>query len=768
MEKELYGAEYLDEKQEKELTDQQDFKGLGVKEESVYDIITERILSLVGKEKLFWRKSWNVGKVSFAATNFSTKTIYEGINYFMLNLLARLMFKKTHPYWLSVKQAKKLGGAIKKSAVGFPVMYYNFSVRHRKTKKGIPFSKYEQLTEKQKAQHEVFPFVKYYTVFNGDDIKGIDFKLKKPKPLNKEQRIESCEKVIKHLPFKVPVKHGGDRAYYTVIEDFIRMPRQKYFHSEQEYYATLFHEEVHATGHKKRLDRNLEDRSEKAYAFEELIAELGASYLCGETGILYFTLNNSAAYIQGWNSKLVKIMEEDSKFIVKAASQATKAADYMLGKIALKHAKKHHQLSGKDESPAVHFIEEYKKLNGKLVTENEVLSFLQSLNAAIKEKQIRKSDPNAETIVHIQKQLLLLYKRMDRMAVVKIANVNRYGIVKEEEKENYSTEALLKRYADLFEHYTYKKARQLFQDINDAIDSGLLKHSDENYKLLKQGAKNLFDSFSDGKKINISKEDLSKLRGLGFLPFLAQYAAGKAMDKVVDKIKEKKSEVLNGIDGFPEEFVRADQREAVKAPDTFRLSGEMGKFLQDIQPYKYSIVITGDPHAGKTEFATQLINAFASAGKTVGLFSIEQGGLESKDTRAAIDRNISPENQKLVHVTGEAKDGIKTLKKFADKFDVIVVDSWQKLGIPSTMFDTLRHEYPNKIWVIIFQQNGEGGTRGGVTTDYDTPCAIKVHKVDTTFVNNFAEIKKNRGNSLNVRYQVAAKKTVPATEEVLA
>ena len=208
-----------------------------------------------------------------------------------------------------------------------------------------------------------------------------------------------------------------------------------------------------------------------------------------------------------------------------------------------------------------------------------------------------------------------------------------------------------------------------------------------------------------------------------------------------------------------EGFVRADQRTVVKSPDVFRLPGEVGKFLRDIQPYKYSIVVTGDPHAGKTELVMHIINAFTSAGKKVGMFSVEQGGLESKDTRGAIDRNIKPINQKLLQVTGEAKEGINTLKKFANQFDVVVVDSWQKLNVPATMFDTLRHEHPATIWVVIFQQNGEGGTRGGVSPDYDSPCHIKVHKVDNTFKNNYAEMKKNRGNALNLQYNIFSKKT---------
>ncbi len=109
--------------------------------------------------------------------------------------------------------------------------------------------------------------------------------------------------------------------------------------------------------------------------------------------------------------------------------------------------------------------------------------------------------------------------------------------------------------------------------------------------------------------------------------------------------------------------------------------------------------------------------AIIEGGFNVALFSLEQGGLESKDTRAAIDTNVKPKNQKHLAVTGEADKGIATVKKFANKFDVIIVDSWQKLGLPNTDFDRLRQEHPDTIWIVIFKLNAEGGMRNGVAAD---------------------------------------------------
>ena len=294
----------------------------------------------------------------------------------------------------------------------------------------------------------------------------------------------------------------------------------------------------------------------------------------------------------------------------------------------------------------------------------------------------------------------------------------------------------------------------------------------------------IYDAYKDCEAISIEIENPdhykklaekhSKNKGLGFWPHMitaaisegARHLSHHALFKNVPMagVEEKENKAAPVVldENSDDELIRSDSK-IVKPANTFRLPGEVGKFFQDLQPYKCSIVITGDPHAGKTEFLMQTIDAFLTAGKKVALFSLEQGGLESKDTTAALERNIKPVNRKNLFISGEARNGISTLKKYADQFDAIFIDSWQKLNIPSTKFDTLRHDHPNTIWGVIFQQNGEGGTRGGVSADYDTPIHVKVHKVDTTFKNNFAEMKKNRGNQLDLKYMVAAKKTKKVT-----
>ena len=371
---------------------------------------------------------------------------------------------------------------------------------------------------------------------------------------------------------------------------------------------------------------------------------------------------------------------------------------------------------------SIRIIRRYANLHEKETHRFQIMNFLNAVKRDIKAGKINPA--GASTVVLIKSELQKVYDKSKGYDVIfiEIENIDKYEKIA---KENLGF---------------------IPEMISAAIAEGARKLSH----------KHLFNNpLGTTKKNDFTKEELngilkkpkSKKKSLGDIDAPTE-------NKSVEKIEN----------GLPAHFIRADNRTVVKSPDSFRLPGELGNFLQDIQPFKYSIVLTGDPHAGKTELVTQIINAFCAIKKRVGWWSIEQGGMESKNTKEAIDRNITKENQKYLSVTGEAKNGINTIKEEAKFFDVIVIDSFQKLGVPSTQFDSLRHQFPNKIWVVIFQQNGAGGTRGGVSADYDSPVLIKVHRVDETFKNNYAELLKNRGNQLGLQYLVKAKKTKPLTD----
>jgi antirestriction protein ArdC len=137
------------------------------------------------------------------------------------------------------------------------------------------------------------------------------------------------------MPRRPEIKRGLDRAYYSPGGDFVGMPSPEQFKSGEDYYSVLFHELTHSTGHESRLNRKGVSGADgqwsafgsQSYSKEELVAEMGAAFLCGQAGIVERTLDNSAAYIKSWLSRL----KDDPRLVVQAAAQAQKAADFILG-----------------------------------------------------------------------------------------------------------------------------------------------------------------------------------------------------------------------------------------------------------------------------------------------------------------------------------------------------------------------------------------------------------------------------------------------------
>lgn len=321
--------------------------GLGeVKPNDLYDLITNRIIETIQTDKaLIWQKPWTLKVESgIYACNYETKRPYRGINATLINLYYAPQRNWKSPYFLTFKQIQDKGGKIKKGAKSIEIFYFNIL-----TKKGA-----QRITEnvyieyfQRCAQGKVMEngvdvctelkkhmILKYYNVFNADDIEGIDFKTPKVMaPASEGEKIEVCESIVSHYPAPAPtiVFKEPDKAYYRRSQDIVNMPKMSAFGSPQKYYSTLFHELVHSTGNPDRLSRTMgKTFGDKHYALEELVAELGASYLNAESGILYFNLKNSAAYLKGWKDGLLKYMKEDNKFFFSATSLAQKAVDYIL------------------------------------------------------------------------------------------------------------------------------------------------------------------------------------------------------------------------------------------------------------------------------------------------------------------------------------------------------------------------------------------------------------------------------------------------------
>ena len=175
------------------------------------------------------------------------------------------------------------------------------------------------------------PLLRFYNVFNLEQIDGITAPVVE-QPANPFSPMEQAELVITNMPLRPDIQYGGDRACYSPTLDHIKLPNRELFKSPEEFYSTAFHELAHATGHSSRLSRKgiLEPSyfGSHDYSQEELVAEFGASMLCGFAGIEQQTLENSAAYIQGW----LKVLKGDQKLAIMAAGQAQRAADFILNR----------------------------------------------------------------------------------------------------------------------------------------------------------------------------------------------------------------------------------------------------------------------------------------------------------------------------------------------------------------------------------------------------------------------------------------------------
>ena len=321
----------------------QDDSGLGGEalsglNDPTYQVITDKILSLIKDEGLIWRKPWNakVNGSSDMAHNHVTKHTYSGANFYLNYLLLK---DYSNPKYFTFNQVSKLGGSVIKNQKGWPVVYFKWLYKHIASNKLV--DEKEALTnEKLKSGYDKFPVLFYYKVFNYEQCEGLKIQIVPSKKKTEKEKIESAEKIIDGMP-KRPKIQKGNEAWYSQAKDLVQLVPLDQFKVDQEYYSVAFHELIHSTGHPDRVKRDLTGRfGTKNYAFEELIAELGASFLCGESGILYYTLKNSAAYIKNWSTKLKEEMARDPKFFLQAAGQAHKAAEFMQARGAYHDLKK--------------------------------------------------------------------------------------------------------------------------------------------------------------------------------------------------------------------------------------------------------------------------------------------------------------------------------------------------------------------------------------------------------------------------------------------
>ncbi len=270
-----------------------------MKKQEIFESITDSILSEIENGNLAWRRPWAQG----LPANYISKQVYQGINFLLLCL-----DNVSQPFYLTFLQAKEKQLHIKKGAKGRQIIFYKMLSNFRQNNKG-------------ELEDDSFTMLRYSYVFNLDDVEG--YEIQTP---TLSAPVELLNNIISiHKPV---IEYNTIHCYYSEDRNLISTPAVNSFTSEGEYFSSLFHELVHWTGHKSRLKRQLTHNIKyHDFSFEELIAEIGSTYLCGLCGIEN-TLNNSAAYLKGW----LEIGKMDKSFIPKAAIQAQKAVNYLINK----------------------------------------------------------------------------------------------------------------------------------------------------------------------------------------------------------------------------------------------------------------------------------------------------------------------------------------------------------------------------------------------------------------------------------------------------
>lgn len=284
--------------------------------QDVYSRITNQIIEALEQGVKPWTQPWNA---AHAAGHVSRPLRHNGQPYAGINVLTLWASAMTGhyaaPIWMTFKQAIELGGHVRKGEKGSPVVYAD-TMRRTETDDATG-------DETERA----IPFLKAYTVFNVEQIEGLPehFHALAHASRNPDERIAGAETFF--AATRADIRHGGDSAYYSPALDYIQMPPFEAFRNAQAYYATLAHEATHWTRHTTRLDRDFGRKKfgDDGYAREELVAELGAAFLCADLGLKLEDRADHAAYIGHWLS----VLKDDKRAVFAAAAHAQRAADYL-------------------------------------------------------------------------------------------------------------------------------------------------------------------------------------------------------------------------------------------------------------------------------------------------------------------------------------------------------------------------------------------------------------------------------------------------------
>lgn len=275
---------------------------------NVYQIVTDRIIEELKKGYIPWQKPWMSMRLQSGAYNRITKRPY--------SILNQLLLQHEGEY-ATIRQWNQLGGKIKKGSKAEIVVFWKLQ-------------EFQEEKENGEVEEKKVPLLRYYRVFHISAVDGVT-PLSRPEP-EEVLGIEAGDKVIREYADREHVlirEEYTDEAYYSPSRDQIVIPSKQQYKDIHEFYSTAFHEMVHSTGHKTRLDRDMSQNifGSEGYSKEELIAEIGSAMLMCTVGIdTKQSFRNSAAYIQGW----LRQIQQDERLVVSAAGKAEKAVKYIL------------------------------------------------------------------------------------------------------------------------------------------------------------------------------------------------------------------------------------------------------------------------------------------------------------------------------------------------------------------------------------------------------------------------------------------------------
>ena len=280
----------------------------------IYERVTTQILQAVERGAGSCQMPWHrTGGDTFTPINAQSKKPYRGVNVVSLWVAAEY-YGYTSGIWGTYKQWSDLGAQVRKGEKSSPVVFWKFSE-----------SESDETGEEGEETDSKSPkriMARGYCVFNVAQVDG--YQPPKVTELSAAERIDQAEEFFAALGAEI--RNGGDRAFFSPTTDRIQMPLFEVFKDPAAYYAVLAHEATHWTGAKDRLNRQLGDRfHDEAYAAEELVAELGAAFICAELGLANEPRPDHAAYVASW----IKVLKIDKRAIFTAASRAQEAVDWM-------------------------------------------------------------------------------------------------------------------------------------------------------------------------------------------------------------------------------------------------------------------------------------------------------------------------------------------------------------------------------------------------------------------------------------------------------